>query len=98
MRFENYLDFQSGAGKGGLFFAVGSFGVIDGAADYSREQADGCVTFRQMCGNVALTATFTDLNLNVGPIQRYYTVYTMDFYGNISEEDLQTVMVYTVGK
>lgn len=48
--------------------------------------------------NGTLTATFTDLNLNVGPIQRYYTVYTMDFYGNISEEDLQTVMVYTVGK
>lgn len=45
-----------------------------------------------------LTVTCTDLNVNVGPVQRYYTIYTMDFYGNLSEEDVQTVMVYTVGK
>lgn len=45
-----------------------------------------------------LTASYTDLNVNVGPVQRFYTIYTMDFYGNISEEDVQTVMVYTIGK
>lgn len=45
-----------------------------------------------------LTAKFTDLNVNVGPVQRFYTIYTMDFYGNISEEDVQTVMVYTVDR
>lgn len=45
-----------------------------------------------------LTATFQDLNINVGPVQRRYTIYTMDYSGNLSEEDIQTVMVYTVGK
>ncbi len=48
--------------------------------------------------NPTLTATFTDLNMNVGPVQRFYTVYTVDHYGNVSEEDVQTVMVYTVDK
>lgn len=44
-----------------------------------------------------LTVAYTDLNLNVGPVERFYTVYTLDHYGNMSEEDIQTLMVYTVG-
>lgn len=42
-----------------------------------------------------LTANFTDLNMNVGPKQVFYTIYTLDFYGNMSEEDVQIVNVYT---
>jgi len=43
----------------------------------------------------ALFANYTDLNMDVGPVQVFYTIYTVDYYGNMSEEDVQIVNVYT---
>lgn len=44
MRIENYLDLGKKLGISGLFFAVGSFGVIDGNIEYTKtEKEDGCI-------------------------------------------------------
>lgn len=62
---------------------------------------DGQVVFQQhfdpdaTASMATVSVNYTDENENVGPIQRFYTIYTVDIYGNISEENVHTLMVYT---
>lgn len=44
-----------------------------------------------------LSHHFTDFNSNMPLCQKFYTVYSVDFSGNISEEFMETVNVYTIG-
>ena len=38
MDIKKYIDFSGNAGYGGLFFACGSFGIVDGDCNYSYEE------------------------------------------------------------
>jgi hypothetical protein len=48
-------------------------------------------------GQREFTTQYMDLNMNVPLCQRFYTVYTVDYNGNISEEFTETVNVFTMG-
>lgn len=48
-------------------------------------------------GQRNFTTTYTDLNMNTPLCQRFYTVYTVDYNGNMSEEFTEFVNVFTMG-
>ncbi|MBR2612778.1 MAG: alpha-galactosidase [Clostridia bacterium] len=58
MRIENYIDLSGRNGCSGLFFASGSFGLIDGEAKYTASEKDGKIVYITEKNGVRLTATF----------------------------------------
>ena len=60
MLLDDVLHFDGRAGATGLFYAVGSFGMVDSANACERTQEAGVTTYRYVCGTVTLTATFTE--------------------------------------
>lgn len=59
MRLENYVDLGGQPGIGGLFYACGSFGIIDGNVSYVSEEKDGSIKYSYQNETIRLVATFT---------------------------------------
>ncbi|MBR7098462.1 MAG: alpha-galactosidase, partial [Clostridia bacterium] len=59
MRIENYVDMEEMPGASGLFFAVGSFGIVDGNASYERIDENGKTTFVYCDELIRLEAEFS---------------------------------------
>ena len=59
MRLENYVDLGEQPGIGGLFYACGSFGIIDGNVSYVSEEKDGSIKYSYQNETIRLVATFT---------------------------------------
>lgn len=60
MRIENYLNLKGILGASGLFFACGSFGVVDGDAEYTVSEEDGKKTYTHMGKGIILRASFEE--------------------------------------
>lgn len=60
MRIDSYINLEKMLGVSGLFNAVGSFGVIDGFADYAFEECGGEKKYTYSDGRVELIATFRE--------------------------------------
>ena len=60
MRIDSYINLEKMLGVSGLFNAVGSFGVIDGFADYAFEECGGEKKYTYSNGRVELVATFRE--------------------------------------
>ena len=59
MKIEHYVDLKGKPGVSGLFFAVGSFGIIDGNASYERIEEKGKTTFIFVDESIRLEAEFS---------------------------------------
>ena len=59
MNIDRYVNVKGTPGVSGLFFAVGSFGVIDGTASYERIEENGNTTFIYCNESIRLEAEFT---------------------------------------
>ena len=60
MDLKNYIDFRGNAGYGGLFFACGSFGIVDGNCNYTYEQKGEDKIYRYANEKIALVSVFTE--------------------------------------
>lgn len=69
MYLKNVIDFQGNAGFSGLFFACGSFGIVDGSCDYAYEEKENDRIYRFTNEKIALVATFTQMKNGVGVSQ-----------------------------
>ncbi len=58
MRIENYFDLSGNNGYSGLFFACGSFGIVDGDAEYVKEEKAGKSTYTFQNESIRLQAEF----------------------------------------
>lgn len=81
MYLKNLIDFQGNAGFSGLFFACGSFGIIDGDCDYTYEEKGNDRIYRYTNEKIALVATFTQKKNGV--------VIRKDYLENISNKSLE---------
>lgn len=78
MDLKNYIDFRGNAGYGGLFFACGSFGIVDGNCNYTYEQKGEDKIYRYANEKIALVSVFTEKKNGV--------VLRKDFLENLSNE------------
>ena len=60
MLFRNLIDLQGNCGFSGLFFACGSFGILDGDCNYTYEEKGQDKIYRYSNGTIELVATFTE--------------------------------------
>ena len=60
MNLDHVLRFEGQLGASGLFFASGSFGLINHATEYEHTREGNTQTFRYHQDDVLLTATFTE--------------------------------------
>jgi len=60
MRLENILRFEGELNASGLFYARGSFGIIDSGRACTRTQQGNVTTFSLQTETVLLTAAFTE--------------------------------------
>ena len=91
MRIENYIDLNDKLGVSGLFFAVGSFGVVDGKARYERKDEGEKTTFVYTDDKVRLVAEFeAQKNGVVVRRDRFYNVgaETTEIYSLLSRFSL----------
>ena len=58
MRLENYIRLQGEPGFSGLFFSTGSFGIVDGNAEYLRSEENGRSIYTWDNGEIRLRAEF----------------------------------------
>ena len=65
MKLKNVVDFLGVAGYSGLFFACGSFGIVDGDCNYTCEETENTTIYRYIGEKIALTATFTQMENGV---------------------------------
>ena len=80
IRIENYLNLKGILGASGLFFAFGSFGIIDGTASYERIDENGKTIFIYCDEFIRLEAEFTAHENGV--------VIRRDRFFNLSESEL----------
>lgn len=80
MNLERYVNLEGKLGVSGLFFAVGSFGIIDGAASYERIDENGKTIFIYCDEFIRLEAEFTAHENGV--------VIRRDRFFNLSESEL----------
>lgn len=59
MNIEHFIDFKGTVGISGLFFAAGSFGLIEGDVPYTKTECDGKTIFEYSNAFVRLQAEFT---------------------------------------
>ena len=60
MRIDSYINLEKMPGLSGLFSAMGSFGIIDGYADYAASEENGVKKYVFSNGEIELCATFTE--------------------------------------
>ncbi len=58
MKIENYLNLDGRRGYSGLFFACGSFGIVDGDAEYTLSEENGKKIYTCVEKELELRATF----------------------------------------
>ena len=80
MNLERYVNLEGKPGVSGLFFAVGSFGIIDGTASYERIDENGKIIFIYCDEFIRLEAEFTAHENGV--------VIRRDRFFNLSESEL----------
>ena len=80
MKIENYINQEKMLGVSGLFFACGSFGVIDGDVDYIKTEELGVVKYVYSTEKVELCAEFTEYPNGV--------VIRRDFLTNLTDETI----------
>ena len=78
MYLKNLIDWQGNAGFSGLFFACGSFGVIDGDCNFAYEEKEKERIYRYDNGEITLVATFTEMKNGV--------VIRKDYLENVSKD------------
>ena len=81
MNFDHYVDLKGKLGVSGLFFAAGSFGMIDGSECYERLDADKTTTFSYRNDTVCLEAEFTAMENGI--------VIRRDRFFNLSENEAE---------
>jgi len=81
MRIENYLDFGKTPGISGLFFAQGSFGIIDGNVDYTRTVKKKKTVFEYKDDIVRLKSEFL--------VKENGVVVRRDSIDNLSSESIE---------
>ena len=81
MRIENYFDLSGAPGFSGLHFVSGSFGIIDGAKDYTRFERDGVTFFEYTHSDVTVKAEFS--------VDKNGVVYRRDTVKNISDREIE---------
>lgn len=81
MDLKNVVDFMGIAGYSGLFFACGSFGIVDGDCNYTCEEKGNEKIYRYANEKIALVATFTQKENGV--------VIRKDYLENIAKEPLE---------
>ena len=81
MKLYHYLDFKRMPGISGLFFAAGSFGVIDGNVAYERIEEEGRTTFVYTDKKVRLEAEFT--------LRENGVILRRDRFFNLTEEEAE---------
>jgi alpha-galactosidase len=59
MRIESFIDTKGLPGISGLHAVIGSFGTVDGDAEYTRNEREGKVVYEHTTETVKLTAEFT---------------------------------------
>ena len=80
MKIENYINLNKMTGVSGLFFASGSFGVVDGDADYVKTEECGVEKYVYSNGQIELCSEFTEYPNGV--------VIRRDYFTNLTEETL----------
>lgn len=78
MRIDSYIDKRKIPGVSGLFFASGSFGVIEGDVDYARFEDGEKTIFQYLSETVKLESEFT--------VEKNGVVIRRDFFENPSDE------------
>ncbi len=73
MNIKNYIDERKALGISGLFFAVGSFGVVDGDVDYAYAEENGVKTYTYTDEKIELRAEFTEYGNGVVIRRDYFT-------------------------
>ena len=81
MRFEKYIDLSGNVGYSGLFFASGTFGIIDGNVDYIRSENGGKTIFEYCNREVKLLSEFS--------LEENGVVVRRDSIQNLSEECIE---------
>lgn len=81
MNFKHYVDLRKTLGASGLFFVVGSFGIIDGNVSYDRTDENEKTTFVYRDESIRLEAEFTAMENGV--------VIRRDRFFNISENEME---------
>ena len=81
MNLEHYVDLKGNLGISGLFFAAGSFGIIDGNASYDQINENGRTTFIYCDKSIRLEAEFS-VHKNGVMIRR-------DRFFNLSENEIE---------
>lgn len=81
MRLENYILPKGNLGAAGMFFACGSFGMVDGEVDYYHEKADNKEIYTYSNGSIILRAEFT--------IEKNGVAVRQDYFENISQETVE---------
>lgn len=81
MNIKNLMDLQGRAGFAGLFFACGSFGIIDGDCNYTYEEKGEEKIYRYTADKVTLVASFTQKKNGV--------VIRKDYLENTSDEPIE---------
>ena len=81
MNIEHYIDLSGTLGVSGLFFATGSFGIIDGDVSYDRIDTSDSTTFVYSNESIRLEAEFKFRENGV--------VIRRDRFINISENELE---------
>ena len=80
MKLENYISTQKMLGVSGLFFACGSFGVVDGDVDYVYTEEHGVKKYMYADKNIQLCAEFTEYPNGV--------VIRRDYFTNLTQETI----------
>lgn len=81
MNFDHYVDLKGKPGVSGLFFAVGSFGTVDGDANYERIEAQGTTTFVYCDEAIRLEAEFV--------VEKNGVVIRRDRCFNLSDKEIE---------
>lgn len=73
MKIENYINNEKMLGVSGLFFACGSFGVIDGDVEYVKTEGNGILKYVYSNGEIELCAEFIEYSNGVVIRRDYFT-------------------------
>lgn len=80
MRLTNYINLCGEKGYAGLFFACGSFGIVDGDANYIYAKSNNTETYTYDDGKVKLTAVFE---------HRHGVIIRRDTFTNLTDGELE---------
>lgn len=80
MNIEHFIDLNGKVGISGLFFAAGSFGLIEGNVRYAKTECDGKTVFEYSDASIRLQAEFTK--------EKNGVIIRRDIFKNLSNEKI----------